>query len=147
MLLEWDFQHGNSFGMLPADDYSQPFHTSGTPTVRNTLPNEAKIPSLLGWNKPLWAQAHHRYQTASSMVKYSINAAVKRLAEFGTPMTTKAMIEAMATRGYWISPARATLHATLYSAILRQLQKKGADARFVKADRGQFTLNPATKVS
>jgi hypothetical protein len=69
-----------------------------------------------------------------------LDAAVKVLAEAGTPMTTKAMIEAMATRGYWTSPGGATPWATLYSAIPRELQKKGADARFVKADRGQFTL-------
>ena len=69
-----------------------------------------------------------------------IDAAVKILTEAGTPMTTKAMIEAMATKGYWTSPGGATPHATLYSAILRELQKKGAEARFVKADRGQFTL-------
>jgi HB1, ASXL, restriction endonuclease HTH domain len=55
-------------------------------------------------------------------------------------MTTKAMIEAMATKGYWISPGGATPHATLYSAILRELQKKGAESRFTKVDRGQFTL-------
>ncbi len=74
-----------------------------------------------------------------------LDAAVKVLAEAGTPMTTKAMIEAMATKGYWTSPGGATPHATLYSAILRELHKKGADARFVKADRGQFTLNSAAK--
>ena len=69
-----------------------------------------------------------------------LDAAVKVLTEVGTPMTTKAMIEAMATKSYWTSPGGATPHATLYSAILRELQKKGTEARFVKVDRGQFTL-------
>ena len=69
-----------------------------------------------------------------------LDAAVKVLAESGQPMTTKAMIEAMATKGYWTSPGGATPHATLYSAILRELQKKGAESRFTKVDRGQFTL-------
>ncbi len=76
-----------------------------------------------------------------------LDAAVKVLAEAGTAMTTKAMIEAMATKGYWTSPGGATPWATLYSALLRELQKKGTAARFVKADRGQFTLNPAVKAS
>ena len=62
-------------------------------------------------------------------------------------MTTKAMIEAMATKGYWTSPGGATPHATLYSAILRELQKKGADARFTKVDRGQFMLNLTANVA
>lgn len=69
-----------------------------------------------------------------------LDAAVKVLGEAGTPMTTKAMIEAMATNGYWTSPGGATPAQTLYSAILRELQKKGTDARFTKVDRGQFTL-------
>jgi len=69
-----------------------------------------------------------------------LDAAVKVLGEAGTPMTTKAMIEAMATKGYWTSPGGATPAQTLYSAILRELQKKGSDARFTKVDRGQFTL-------
>jgi short subunit dehydrogenase-like uncharacterized protein len=69
-----------------------------------------------------------------------LDAAVKVLGEAGTPMTTKAMIEAMATKGYWTSPGGATPAQTLYSAILRELQKKGAEARFTKVDRGQFTL-------
>ena len=69
-----------------------------------------------------------------------LDAAVKVLTESGQPMTTKAMIEAMATKGHWTSPGGATPHATLYSAILRELQKKGAEARFTKVDRGQFTL-------
>ena len=69
-----------------------------------------------------------------------LDAAVKVLGEAGTPMTTKAMIEAMATKGYWTGPGGATPAQTLYSAILRELQKKGADARFTKVDRGQFAL-------
>jgi hypothetical protein len=31
--------------------------------------------------------------------------------------------------------------ATLYAAILREIQKKGSEARFKKVDRGQFALN------
>lgn len=69
-----------------------------------------------------------------------LDAAVKVLGEAGAPMKTKAMIEAMATKGYWTSPGGATPAQTLYSAILRELQKKGNDARFTKVDRGQFTL-------
>ena len=69
-----------------------------------------------------------------------LDAAVKVLAEVGTPMTTKAMIEAMATKGYWTSLGGATPAQTLYSAILREMQKKGVESRFTKVDRGQFTL-------
>ncbi len=69
-----------------------------------------------------------------------LDAAVKVLTESGAPMTTKAMIEAMATKGYWTSPGGATPAQTLYSAILREMQKKGTESRFTKVDRGQFAL-------
>jgi vancomycin resistance protein YoaR len=68
----------------------------------------------------------------------ALDAAAKVLAESGEPMTTKEMIETMAANNYWISPGGVTPHATLYSALLREINAKGADARFVKVDRGQF---------
>jgi len=69
-----------------------------------------------------------------------LDAAAKVLAEAKEPMTTKQMVEAMAAKGYWKSPGGKTPHATLYSAILREIQHKGTEARFVKVDRGQFKL-------
>jgi hypothetical protein len=68
----------------------------------------------------------------------ALDAAAKVLADAGEPMNTKAMIEAMAAKGLWTSPGGKTPHATLYSAILREINEKGADARFVKVERGQF---------
>ncbi|CAK9041757.1 Uncharacterized protein SCF082_LOCUS24066, partial [Durusdinium trenchii] len=47
-------------------------------------------------------------------------------------MTTKAMIDAMGTKGYWTSPGGKTPAQTLYSALLREIQNKGKDARIVK---------------
>ena len=60
-------------------------------------------------------------------------------------MSTKAMIDAMAQKGYWKSPGGKTPHATLYSAILREIDTKGADARFKKTDRGLFTAHTGAK--
>jgi hypothetical protein len=77
-----------------------------------------------------------------------IDAAAKVLAEAGEPMTTRAMVEAMGAKGYWQSPGGKTPHATLYSALTRDIQNKGPESRFAKADRGQFTLNtPSAKPS
>ena len=70
----------------------------------------------------------------------ALDAAAKVLAESKEPMTTKAMVEAMAAKGYWTSPGGKTPWATLYSAILREIQVKGADSRFKKSDRGTFAL-------
>lgn len=68
-----------------------------------------------------------------------IEAAIQVLANFGQPMTCKAMVEAMAKQRLWSSPGGATPEATLYSSILRDL-RKGKEARFKKVDRGQFAL-------
>ena len=63
------------------------------------------------------------------------------LGESKEPLTAKQMIEQMAAKGYWTSPGGKTPHATLYAAIIREIQTKGNESRFAKADRGQFTLN------
>ena len=70
----------------------------------------------------------------------AIDAAAKVLGESKQPMTAKEMVEAMAAKGYWKSPGGKTPHATLYSAVLRECQKKGKDARFKKVERGKFAL-------
>ena len=70
-----------------------------------------------------------------------IDAAAKVLADAKEPMTTKAMIEAMAAKKLWTSPGGKTPSATLYSAILREINTKGKEARFKKADRGLFASN------
>lgn len=70
----------------------------------------------------------------------AIDAAAKVLKEAGAPMGTKDMITAMAEKGYWTSPGGKTPHATLYSAILREIEKKGKESRFARAEKGTFTI-------
>jgi hypothetical protein len=85
-------------------------------------------------------------ETVASEGKTSLSqldAAAKVLGEATEPMTTKEMVETMAARGYWSSPGGKTPHATLYSAILRELQSKGESSRFIKTDRGHFKLRTA----
>ena len=71
----------------------------------------------------------------------AIDAAAKVLAEAKEPLTAKQLIERMAAKGYWKSPAGKTPASTLYAAIIREIQRKGDDSRFQKVDRGLFTLN------
>ena len=78
-------------------------------------------------------------QAAPAKKMSQMAAAERVLAEAGEPMNCKAMVEAMAEKGYWTSPGGKTPAATLYASILRDL-RKGKDARFKKTDRGQFTL-------
>lgn len=68
-----------------------------------------------------------------------VAAALKVLGESGEPMNAQELITAMQEKGYWTSPGGKTPHATLYSAILRDLAK-GDDSKFVKTERGRFTL-------
>jgi hypothetical protein len=70
----------------------------------------------------------------------ALDAAAKVLSEEGRAMSCQELILAMAEKGYWDSPKGKTPAATLYSAILRELQTKGEFARFVKAGRGKFAL-------
>jgi len=49
----------------------------------------------------------------------------------------------MAEKGYWTSPGGKTPAATLYSAILRELQTKPGASRFVKTERGKFARTTA----
>jgi hypothetical protein len=58
-------------------------------------------------------------------------------------MTCAEMITAMAEKGYWTSPGGKTPAATLYSAILREVQTKAAVSRFVKTERGKFARTSA----
>jgi hypothetical protein len=71
----------------------------------------------------------------------AIDAAAKVLGEADAPMNTKGMVEAMSAKGYWTSPGGKTPWATLYTAILAEITKKGPESRFKKIERGQFTLN------
>lgn len=71
----------------------------------------------------------------------ALDAAAQVLAGSKEPMNTKAMIEVMTKRSLWTSPGGKTPHATLYSAIIREIAEKGKDARFKKTDRGQFASN------
>jgi len=70
-----------------------------------------------------------------------VDAAIQVMKEVDEPMNTKRMVELISERDLW-QPSRAgkTPHATLYSAILREIRDKGDDSRFEKVERGKFTL-------
>jgi hypothetical protein len=73
----------------------------------------------------------------------ALDAAAQVLAVAGEPMNTRQMIEAMAAKKLWTSPGGKTPRATLYSAILREINEKGKDSRFTKTERGKFTAKAA----
>ncbi len=68
-----------------------------------------------------------------------LNAAAQILAKAKEPMGCKDIVEQAIGNGLW-SPGGKTPQATLYAAIIREIAKKGKDARFKKVDRGRFQL-------
>jgi hypothetical protein len=91
-----------------------------------------------GKSKPEKAPKAKRAKAAGDKMS-ALDAAAKVLGESGEPMNCQEMIKAMSEKGYWKSPGGLTPHATLYSAILRELKAKGTEARFRKTERGKFT--------
>ena len=71
----------------------------------------------------------------------AIDAAARVLGEAKEPMNCQDLIKQMADKGYWTSPGGKTPHATLYSAITREINTKGNDSRFKKTERGNFAAN------
>lgn len=69
-----------------------------------------------------------------------LDAAFKVLSEAGEPMRCKDVVDKMLSSGLWQTGGK-TPAATIYAAILREIQTKGSDARFKKTDRGLFTAN------
>jgi len=70
-----------------------------------------------------------------------VAAAAQILAKAAEPMKTKEMVEQAVAQGLWAPGKGKTPEATLYSAIIREIRHKGEDSRFVKIERGKFTLH------
>ncbi len=68
----------------------------------------------------------------------AIDAAAEVLRKSGEPMNARDLIAAMTKQGLWTSPKGKTPHATLYAAMLREINDKGGKARFKKTGRGLF---------
>ena len=65
-----------------------------------------------------------------------LDLAAQVLAESKEPLNAKTIAERAIAAG-WKTNGK-TPHATLYAAMIREISKKGKDARFRKADRGLF---------
>lgn len=67
-----------------------------------------------------------------------LDAAFEVLKEAKQPMRCRDIVQTMLDNGMWTSDGK-TPHATIYAAILREIQTKGDRSRFVKTERGWFT--------
>lgn len=68
----------------------------------------------------------------------ALDAAAQVLARSKEPLNCRQLIQIMAERGLWKSPAGASPDRTVYSAMLREIATKGKDSRFVRVERGRF---------
>ena len=68
-----------------------------------------------------------------------LSAAVKVIQEANEPLNCQEMIKRILEKGYRKTDGK-TPAATIYSAIIREIKEKGADARFRKTERGKFEL-------
>jgi hypothetical protein len=70
----------------------------------------------------------------------ALDAAARVLGEKKGPMSCPELIETMAKKGYWKSPAGHTPSATLYAAIKREISLKKERSRFQQSAPGRFEL-------
>ncbi|MBB3204970.1 hypothetical protein FHS27_000737 [Rhodopirellula rubra] len=105
-------------------------------TTSASAAGETRAPKRVA-KKTNGADAGSVAATAGDKKLSCIEAALKVLGETEETMNAQEMIAAMTDAGYWTSPGGKTPHATLYSAILRELSK-GEDSRFIKVERGRF---------
>jgi hypothetical protein len=68
-----------------------------------------------------------------------LDAAAKVLADAGEPLNSKTIVERAIEKGLWKTGGK-TPAATVYAAMLREIQKKGDASRFAKTERGMFTI-------
>jgi len=68
-----------------------------------------------------------------------LDLAAEVLAETDGPMNAKTIVEKVLATGRWQTTGK-TPDATLYSALIREISKKGDDSRFEKVERGTFQL-------
>ncbi|MCI0333562.1 MAG: winged helix-turn-helix domain-containing protein [Planctomycetes bacterium] len=110
----------------------KPAARKGTRSAKGASAKKGRVTKAAG------AKANGAAGNGKAKKLSAIDAAAKVLAGAKGPMNTKEMIDAMGAKGLWKSPGGKTPHATLYSAILREINTKGKDARFKKTERGKF---------
>ena len=82
----------------------------------------------------------HTPQPAPNTRLSALDAAAKVLSQAADPMNCRQLIEAMTEKNYWQPKAGNTPQNTLHAAISKEIKTKGADSRFTKVGRGQFSL-------
>ncbi len=107
-------------------------HATSAATKATKQPRSAKPAKQLRAPKPAKEPKPRRTS--------ALDAAAIVLASVNKPMRAVDLIAEMQSRGLWVSPGGQTPEATLYAAIVREINTKGDMARFKKVDRGLFEV-------
>ena len=73
-----------------------------------------------------------------------LDAAARVLEESKGPMACREIVKMAFEKGYWKSDGK-TPHATIYSAMIREIAARGEQSRFEKVQRGEFAINSQRK--
>lgn len=119
-----------------------PKKATPSPAAATTAKRGVKATSKAKAGKP--AARAKRGQTKAKRSS-GLDAAARVLEKAKGPMTCREIVKEAFQQGYWKSDGK-TPHATVYSAIIREIVAKGQQSRFQKVDRGKFAINPAGKV-
>lgn len=76
-------------------------------------------------------------KTAEPKALSGLDAAAQVLREAGEPMNAQDLVARILERGLWKTEGK-TPAATIYAAMIREVQAKGSASRFQKVDRGRF---------
>lgn len=114
--------------------------TSKPRTTKAKTPKTKAVEPPAASSEPAAADAKlaAKKRKGAEAQKLSALDAAAQVLKSGGAMNAKELIDAMSANGLWTSPSGKTPHATLYSAILRELTAKGDESRFVKTERGKF---------
>ncbi len=114
--------------------------TTKKATRANTTatPAKGKPKATTGTKKPKAATRAKQAAKDKPKQKGILDIAAEMLAKSKKPMGCKEIVEHAIEKGLWKTKGQ-TPSATLYAAIIREIAKKGKDARFKKVDRGLLT--------
>ena len=116
-------------------------YEAGAKAEKKTAPGGAgsKTPAKLPKDATAAEKPATRKRRGTSRGLGGLDAAAKVLAEAGEPLNCKTIVDRMLAKGLWQTDGK-TPQATIYSALLRHIQKNGAASLFRKVERGRFEL-------
>lgn len=107
---------------------------------RKATPTPPPVCTTMSGNDDINAKADSVNNTDRRRLS-ALDAAAAVLMDSPTPMRCGELITTMAARDLWASPNGKTPQATLNSALIREIRRKGNQSRFRRCGRGMFKLN------